>query len=128
MSRLRAAYSSTARSPRPGASLLTYCESPDITDLSIIPTGVAPSHAGSTISNKVISLGGSAPVVTTSLGNASNKVVPGSPLGAWYTRKIHSYDPATGVVVVGDTSEFVGNVLPTSQGSVNSTVTLFGNL
>ncbi|MDQ6829226.1 MAG: SusC/RagA family TonB-linked outer membrane protein [Gemmatimonadota bacterium] len=83
---------------------------------------------GSTLSNKVLSLGGSKEVVTTSLGNISNKVTVGRPLGAWFTRKIHSYDPATGTVVVGDTSEFVGNVLPTMQGSITNTFTIFRNI
>ncbi|MEP6689571.1 MAG: SusC/RagA family TonB-linked outer membrane protein [Gemmatimonadaceae bacterium] len=82
----------------------------------------------STLNNKVLSLGSSKEVVTTSLGNVSNKVTVGRALGAWFTRRIQSYDPATGVVVVGDTSEFVGNVLPTLQGSFSSTFTVFKNI
>ncbi|MGQ0767226.1 MAG: SusC/RagA family TonB-linked outer membrane protein [Gemmatimonadota bacterium] len=85
------------------------------------------SVIGSTLSNEVLSLGGNAPVVTTSIG-VSNKVVPGRSLGAWFTRKIRSYDSVTNVVMVGDTTEFVGNVLPSLSGSFNSTFTLFRNV
>jgi hypothetical protein len=48
-------------------------------------------------------------------------------LGAWVTNRILNIDDATGVVTVTEDREFFGNVLPTFEGNLSTTLTLFRN-
>jgi TonB-linked SusC/RagA family outer membrane protein len=82
---------------------------------------------GSTLDNKLLSLGNLAPITTSSI-NVDRKFVVGRPLSAWYVKRIHGVDQATGTATVSDTTEYAGSALPTFQGSFSSTVTALGNL
>jgi TonB-linked SusC/RagA family outer membrane protein len=76
----------------------------------------------STLHNEVTDMGEIAPFGTL------NRVEEGMQLGAWVTNRILSIDEATGVVTVTEGREFFGNVLPTFEGNLSSTLTLFRNL
>ncbi|MGI8545895.1 MAG: hypothetical protein ACR2M1_00950, partial [Gemmatimonadaceae bacterium] len=82
---------------------------------------------GSTLHNEVLSLGGLAPITISSI-NVNRRFIPGRSSGAWYVKRVHGYDPNTGIVTVSDTAEYAGNQLPTTQGSFNTTFTLFKKL
>ena len=56
-----------------------------------------------------------------------NRVEKGMQLGAWVTNRILNIDDATGVVTVTEAREFFGNVLPTFEGNLSTTLTLFRN-
>ncbi|HEY7684981.1 MAG TPA: SusC/RagA family TonB-linked outer membrane protein, partial [Gemmatimonadales bacterium] len=56
-----------------------------------------------------------------------NRVEEGMQLGAWVTNRILNIDDATGVVTVTEDREFFGNVLPTFEGNLSTTLTLFRN-
>jgi hypothetical protein len=78
--------------------------------------------SGNTLHNELIDLGEVDPFGTIW------RFTEGRQLGAFHTQRIRSIDPATKRVVVSDTLEFVGNNLPTFEGSANSTWTLFQNV
>ncbi|MFN2326158.1 MAG: SusC/RagA family TonB-linked outer membrane protein [Gemmatimonadales bacterium] len=74
-----------------------------------------------TLDSKVISLGDVAPFGTV------NKVTPGLQAGAWHSNRIRSIDTLTNIVIVSDTLEFAGNILPTFEGNLSTNITLFRN-
>ncbi len=76
---------------------------------------------GNTLHNEVTDMGSVAPFGTL------NRVEKGMQVGAWIANKITNIDEATGVVTVTETPVFIGNVLPTFEGHVSNTVTLFKN-
>lgn len=82
--------------------------------------------AASTLHNEVLDLGGVSPF--WSIRFNTNRVAEGQQVGAFYTQRILSVDEATGRAIVSDSAEFVGNLLPTFEGNLSSTLTLFGNL
>jgi hypothetical protein len=87
------------------------------------PTVVWDIRLGaSTLHNEVTDMGTIAPFGTL------NRVEEGMQVGAWVTNRILSIDEATGVVTVTEGREFFGNVLPTFEGNLSSTLTLFRNL
>jgi hypothetical protein len=56
-----------------------------------------------------------------------NRVEEGMQLGAWVSNRIINIDEATGVVTVSENREFFGNVLPTFEGNISTSLTLFRN-
>jgi len=82
--------------------------------------------AGNTLHNEVMDLGGIAPFYSIRFN--VNRVAEGRQVGAYYTQRIRSVDTQTGRAIVSDTLEFVGNLLPTFEGNVSSTLTLMRNL
>jgi TonB-linked SusC/RagA family outer membrane protein len=78
--------------------------------------------AGSTLENELVSLGDIEPFGT------APRFEEGHPLGSFFTRTIRSVDTASGRVVVADSLEFFGGVLPTNEGSFSSTLTMFQNV
>lgn len=83
--------------------------------------------AGSTLHNELISLGEIDGTPIQPFGTL-NRFTPGRQLGAFFTRKIQSVDVAAGRAIVSDTLEYAGNILPTFEGNVGTTLTLFRNL
>src|SRR5690606_17522680 len=81
------------------------------------------SLAGSTLHNEIVSLGTDSTFI-----NNFRAFVPGRQIAAWWVHRVRSIDEANGVAVVSDTAEFAGNQLPTFQGSLSSTLTLFRNV
>ena len=84
--------------------------------------------AGSTIKNRLLSLGTGIPPVIS--GIQRHQV--GYPLGGFWDRPILSYNDANGngiiepnEIVIGDTAVFKGSSQPTRQLSMNHTLTLF---
>ncbi len=75
-----------------------------------------------TLHNEVTDMGAIPPFGTL------NRVEEGMQLGAWVTNRILNIDDATGVVTVTEAREFFGNVLPTFEGNLSTTLTLFRNL
>jgi len=78
---------------------------------------------GSTLSNKVVSLGGVPPFISS-----YREFAPGYQLAAFFANKIEKVDLANKRVIVSDTAVFLGNQFPAFQGTVNTSVTLFRNL
>jgi TonB-linked SusC/RagA family outer membrane protein len=78
--------------------------------------------SGSTLRNRLISLGGLAPFTG---GGGRQRYVPGSPLGAYYTYRVVGVDPAGKFAIVSDTPQYVGSPLPTFNGNLLSNATLF---
>ena len=74
-----------------------------------------------TLHNEVLDMGAIAPFGST------NRVEEGMQVGAWVTNRILSIDTITGVVTVSEDREFFANVLPTFEGHVSNTLTLFRN-
>ncbi len=74
-----------------------------------------------TLHNEVTDMGDILPFGTL------NRVEKGMQVGAWVANKILSIDEATGVVTVSANRRFIGNVLPTFEGHVANTFTLFRN-
>ena len=74
-----------------------------------------------TLHNEVTDMGDIEP-----FGNL-NRVEKGMQVGAWVTNRILSIDTITGVVTVSEDREFFANVLPTFEGHLSNTVTLFRN-
>lgn len=81
------------------------------------------SFDGSTLRNEVTSLGNLNPLV-----NTNRVVTAGLPLGAWYGPRVKSVDVAAGTVIVSDTSEYIGDQLPTFQANFSTTLTLFNRV
>ena len=79
-----------------------------------------------TLKNEVIDLGGVAAFNTIRFATV-NRVTEGQQVGAFFAHRIRSVNEATGVATVSDTLEFVGNLLPTFEANVSSTLTLFKN-
>ena len=50
---------------------------------------------------------------------------PGEQLGAWFVNRIRRIDEANNRVIVSEEPEYLGNQMPTFEGSLTSTVTLF---
>lgn len=84
-----------------------------------VQTGVNALH------NEVLDLGGVAPFESIRFG--VNRVAEGRQVGAYFTHRVRSVDVAGGRAIVSDTVEYVGNLLPTLEGNLSSTVTMFGN-
>jgi TonB-dependent starch-binding outer membrane protein SusC len=82
--------------------------------------------AANTLHNEVTDLGGVAPFASVRFN--VNRVAEGQQVGAYYTQRILRVDEAAGRVIVGDSAEFVGNLLPTFEGNAASTLTLGGSL
>jgi TonB-dependent starch-binding outer membrane protein SusC len=82
--------------------------------------------SASTLHNEVTDLGGVSPF--NSIRFNVNRVAEGQQVGAYYTQRILRVDEASGRVIVGDSAEFVGNLLPTFEGNAASTLTLARNL
>jgi TonB-dependent starch-binding outer membrane protein SusC len=74
-----------------------------------------------TLHNEVTDMGAIPPFGTL------NRVEPGMQLGAWVTNRILSIDDASGVVTVTENRQFFGNVLPTFEGNLSTSLTLFRN-
>jgi TonB-linked SusC/RagA family outer membrane protein len=74
-----------------------------------------------TLHNEVTDMGGIPAFGTL------NRVEEGLQLGAWITNRILSIDDQTGVVTVDSIPTFFGNVLPTFEGNLSTTITLFRN-
>lgn len=75
-----------------------------------------------TLDNKIVDLGGVAPFGTL------NRFTEGYQAGSFVSKRIRRIDVATNRVVVADTLEVVGNVLPSFEGAWSNTFTLFRNL
>ncbi len=78
--------------------------------------------AMNTLDTKVVSLGDVAPFGTT------NRFMTGEQPGVFVSKRIRSINEETGVVTVADTLEPVGNLWPTLEASLSSTLTLFRNI
>jgi TonB-linked SusC/RagA family outer membrane protein len=81
--------------------------------------------AANTLHNEVVDLGGVSPFYSVRFN--VNRVAEGQQVGAYFTQPILRVDEAAGRVIVGDSLEFVDNLLPTFEGNAASTLTL-GNL
>ena len=57
-----------------------------------------------------------------------NRQTRGYQLGSFVSKRIRNINETTGVVTVADTFEVVGNLFPTFEGTLSSTVTLFNQL
>lgn len=75
-----------------------------------------------TLENKLTDLGG-----INAFGTL-NRFTEGYQLGSWVSKTIRSINDSTGVVTVADTLEVVGNVFPTLEGTLTSTMTFFNQL
>ena len=74
-----------------------------------------------TLNNEIVSLGSVPPFGTL------NRFTPGFQAGSWVTKTIRSVDVANSRVVVADTFEVAGNVLPTLEAAWSNSFDLFGN-
>lgn len=75
-----------------------------------------------TLDTKVVSLGEVAPF------NTLNRFTPGFQPGTFVSKRIRNINETTGVVTVADTFEVAGNLWPTLEAGLTSTMTLFRNL
>jgi TonB-linked SusC/RagA family outer membrane protein len=76
----------------------------------------------STLRNRLVSLGGAAPLT---IGvNGVNQYREGYPLGGYWSPRVRSVDVTRGVAIVSDTTEYGGSPIPTYQGAVSSDLTL----
>lgn len=75
-----------------------------------------------TLKNELTDLG------EVSAFGALNRFTEGAQLGAFVSHRIRNINETTGVVTVADTAEVVGNIFPTFEGTLSSTVTLFGQV
>jgi len=75
--------------------------------------------AFSTLENKLTDLGEITPFGTL------NRFTKGYQLGSFVSKRIRNIDEATGVVTVADTFEVVGNIFPTFEGTMTSTMRFF---
>jgi TonB-linked SusC/RagA family outer membrane protein len=75
-----------------------------------------------TLKNELTDLGG-----INAFGTL-NRFTEGYQLGAFVSKRIRSIDEVTGIVIVSDTFEVVGNQFPTFEGTLTSTFTLFKQL
>jgi len=78
-----------------------------------------------TLHNEVIDMGHGADSIPAF--GVLNRVQQGWQLGAWRTRKIVSIDTTTNIVRVTQNPVFAGNVLPTLEGNLSTTVTVMRN-
>lgn len=78
----------------------------------------------STLHNELTDLGGVAPFTV----GARTRAMKGQQLGVYASRKIKSIDDATGVVVVSDTLEPIGNLYPTLEWSLSNSFTIMKDL
>lgn len=78
--------------------------------------------AGSTLNNELVDLGDVEPF------GSFNRFTAGRPLGSFVSRVIRGPSADGTRLVVSDTLEYLGNVLPTNEGNVGSTITLFDHL
>jgi TonB-linked SusC/RagA family outer membrane protein len=78
----------------------------------------------STLHNELTDLGGVAPFAT----GARTRAMEGQQLGVYATRRIQSIDEATGLVIVSDTLEPVGNLYPTLEWSLSNSFTIMKDL
>jgi hypothetical protein len=78
--------------------------------------------SGSTLRNRVISLGNIAPFTN------QTRVAPGYPLGSLFTNAFVSTNVAANTNVVTDTATYQGNSNPSVIANLANTVTLFGRL
>lgn len=78
---------------------------------------------GSTLHNELVSLGDVEPFI-----NNFRAFTPGQQLGVWYVNRIRELDPANNRVIVSDTAEVLGNQMPTFEGALSTSITLFQNL
>jgi TonB-linked SusC/RagA family outer membrane protein len=76
-----------------------------------------------TLRNRLVSLGGAAPLTTGV--NGVNQYREGYPLGAYWSPRVRSVDVGRGVAIVSDTTEYGGSPIPTYQGAVSSDLMLF---
>jgi TonB-dependent starch-binding outer membrane protein SusC len=74
-----------------------------------------------TLHNEVTDMGDVPPFGTL------NRVEAGMQLGTWVSNRIRSINEATGEVLVDSVRSFAGKVLPTLEGNVTTTLTLFRN-
>jgi len=86
-----------------------------------IRTGIAALH------NEVVDLGGVEPFSTIRFGPI-NRVTEGRQVGAFFSHRIRRIDTDAGAAVVSDSLEYLGNLLPSLEGNVASTLTLPGGL
>lgn len=75
----------------------------------------------STLDSKITNMGGIAPFGTT------NRFMEGQQPGVFVGNRIRSIDEATGVVIVSDDLEPIGNLAPAYEGNLSSNLTLFRN-
>jgi TonB-linked SusC/RagA family outer membrane protein len=75
-----------------------------------------------TLHNELTDLGGIAAFGTL------NRQTEGYQLGSFVSKRIRSIDEATGIVVVSDTFEVVGNQFPTLEATMSNTFTFFNQL
>jgi TonB-linked SusC/RagA family outer membrane protein len=78
---------------------------------------------GATLHNEITDLGTAGTFI-----NNFRAFVPGRQIAAFWVHRIRSIDEAAGRVIVSDTAEFTGNQLPSFQGNLTTTLTLFGNV
>lgn len=78
---------------------------------------------GSTLHNEIMSLGTAGTFL-----NSFRAFAPGRQVAAFWAHRIREVEEESGMVIVSDTAEFSGNQLPTLQGSLSTTLRLFGNL
>jgi TonB-linked SusC/RagA family outer membrane protein len=106
-------------------------------DLQLVQTrnfGWDVSLNGSTNNNRLISLGGVPPIITSTQRN-----IEGYPLNGWWTRPLLSYEdkdgnsiiswnanPALSEIVVGDTAEFRGHSMPRHEVAATTGFDLLG--
>ncbi len=76
----------------------------------------------STLDSKITDMGGVAPFGTT------NRFMEGEQPGVFVGNRIRTIDEASGVVIVSDDLEPIGNLAPSYEGNISSNLTLFGNL
>lgn len=80
-----------------------------------------------TLRNEVIDLGGVSPFSTIRFDQV-NRVVEGYQVGGYWSNRVLDVDTENGVAIVSDELEYMGNLYPTLEGHVGSTVTLFGDV
>jgi TonB-linked SusC/RagA family outer membrane protein len=79
------------------------------------------TFGANTLQNRLDDLGG------VPAFNTLNRFTEGFQLGAFVTKPVRSIDEATGVVVVADTFEVVGNLLPTREWNWSNTIIVAKN-
>ena len=79
---------------------------------------------GNTLHNELLSLGGVNPFYVAQV----NRTVVGQQVGVYVSKQIQSIDVAKGLVIVNDTLTPMGNVLPSLEWNLNTSITLFKNL
>lgn len=80
-----------------------------------------------TLHNEVLDLGGVEPFSTIRFDQV-NRVVEGYQVGGYWSNRILDVDTDRGVAVVSDELEYMGNLYPTLEGNVASTLRLFGSV